>query len=244
MLVSFVIPAHDEELSLPQTLRAIRSAATEIGFEHEIVVADDASTDRTAEVALAGGARVVSHQRRQISATRNVGARAATGEFLIFVDADTRVTTAAVRDAVGALRSGAVGGGALVTFDGRVPRYASALLVVLSLCFRLTKRCGGAFVFCTREALERAGWWDESVFAAEEIYFAREMKRLGRFVIIGPTVVTSGRKLRTHSGWEILGFMLRAAIGGKRVIADRSRLPLWYAPRRADPMATDEIWHP
>lgn len=240
MLVSFVIPAHDEELSLPQTLCAIRSAASEIGLEHEIVVADDASTDRTAEVARAGGARVVSHQRRQISATRNLGARAAKGDFLIFVDADTRVTAGAVRDAVEVLTNGAVGGGAMVRFDGWIPLYAKLLLAVLVWAFRLTKRCGGAFAFCTREALERAGWWNESVFAAEEIYFAKELKRLGDFVIIGPTVVTSGRKLRTHSGWEILGFFVRAAFGGRRFFADRSKLPLWYAPRRTDPMRMDK----
>ena len=74
MLISFVIPAHDEEHLLPRTLDAIHATARELGLEYEIVVADDASTDRTAALAQERGARVVSIARRQISAARNAGA--------------------------------------------------------------------------------------------------------------------------------------------------------------------------
>ena len=79
-LVAFVVPAHNEEPLLPATLRAIHDAAAACEIEYEIIVADDASTDRTAHVAADSGARVVSVQHRQISATRNSGARAASGE--------------------------------------------------------------------------------------------------------------------------------------------------------------------
>src|SRR5262245_10787235 len=110
-MISFIIPAYNEEFLLDQTLRAVNDAAGALGGRFEVMVADDASTDRTASIALEHGARVVPGGHRQIAATRNAGARAASGEMLLFVDADTTVNAAAVRAAIGAMRKGAVGGG-------------------------------------------------------------------------------------------------------------------------------------
>src|SRR4029450_5818099 len=93
----------------------------------EIVVAADASAARTAAIAREHGARVVPVQHRQIAATRNAGARAATGEWLVFVDAAPAVTSAAVRGALEAMRAGAAGGGSAFRFDGRVPRFGRVL---------------------------------------------------------------------------------------------------------------------
>ncbi len=127
MLVSFVIPAHNEEPLLAANVAAIHAAAAACAIEYEIIVADDASTDRTAHVAADSGARVVSVQHRQIAATRNSGARASHGEILVFVDADTLINEDVLRAALDAVARGAVGGGAAVRFDGAVPLYASVL---------------------------------------------------------------------------------------------------------------------
>ncbi|HJT45077.1 MAG TPA: glycosyltransferase, partial [Chthoniobacterales bacterium] len=88
-MLSFIVPAYNEEFELPSTLEAIRSAAN--GRAHEIIVADDASTDRTSAIGREAGAKVVFIDRRQIAAARNAGARAAGGDVLFFVDADTRI---------------------------------------------------------------------------------------------------------------------------------------------------------
>lgn len=233
MKISFVIPAHDEETELPHTLRALHAAASTL--DYEIIVADDASTDSTARIAAELGARVVSHQRRQIAATRNLGARAATGDVLIFVDADTRVHKPAVDAALAAIRAGATGGGCSVRFDGPVPLYARVTLAVLQLMFRLCKLTGGCFVFCTRAAFDKSGGWNESLYAGEEIDFALALKKLGRFVIVREGVVTSGRKLRTYAAREIFGVLAKGAFRGRKFVSDRANLDLWYAPRRADP---------
>jgi glycosyltransferase involved in cell wall biosynthesis len=87
-MLSFVIPAYNEELLLGRTLEAIRTAAAASCEPFETIVVDDASTDRTAAIAAEHGARVIPVHFRQISRTRNAGARAAAGEFLLFVDAD------------------------------------------------------------------------------------------------------------------------------------------------------------
>lgn len=93
-MLSFIIPAHNEESAIVATIRAIATAAAGAQAPHEIIVVDDASTDRTAEWAAAEGARVVTIACRQIAAARNAGARAALGATFVFVDADTLIAAA------------------------------------------------------------------------------------------------------------------------------------------------------
>lgn len=239
MTTSFIIPAHNEERHLPATIAAIHEAARAVGLEYEIIVADDASTDRTPQIAATMGARTVRHERRQISATRNLGARAALGEVLFFVDADTVVNADAVREAMGLLAAGAIGGGGSVRFDGRMPLIGHVLLPAFNLLFRVLRLCGGCFVFCTRGAYTASGGWDEAFFAGEEVWFARALKRQGRFRLVRSPVVTSGRKLRTNGMGEILGVLTRGTLstlfGGARFMKSREGLALWYAPRKEDP---------
>lgn len=233
--VSFVIPAHNEEPMLPATLRAIHEAAAACAIEHEVIVADDASTDLTASVASASGARVVLVQHRQISATRNSGARVATGDLLVFVDADTQINKDVLRRALEAVAGGAVGGGAAMRFDGQVPLYARALLPLLTGGMRSLRLAAGCFVFCTRAAFEAVGGFDERLFGAEEIALSVALKKIGRFVILREGVLTSGRKLRTYSGLEVLGIMARGALSGGKMLERRDQMGLWYGPRRKDP---------
>jgi hypothetical protein len=56
----------------------------------------------------------------------------------------------------------------------------------------------------------------------------------GEFVVVRETVLTSGRKLRTYSGWELLAAFARVLFAGRAGLRDRTRLGLWYAPRRVD----------
>jgi glycosyltransferase involved in cell wall biosynthesis len=233
-MISFVVPAYDEELLLGATLDAIRRAADACGEAHEVVVADDASSDRTAEVAERRGARVVRVAHRQIAATRNSGARAARGELLVFVDADTRIDAAVLRAALAALRSGAVGGGCAVRFDGSVPAYARIVTPLLVASFRTLGFACGCFVFCTRAAFEATGGFDEKLFGAEELAFSRALARLGRFVVLRESVATSGRKMRTHTGWEILAALGKLAIRGPRSVRRREGMEFWYGKRRVE----------
>lgn len=236
-MISFVVPAYNEERLLGATLDAIGGAARACGEAFEIVVADDGSTDGTATLAQVRGARVVPVAHRQIAATRNSGARAARGDVLVFVDADTVIDEAVLRAALAALRSGAVGGGAYVRFDGRVPLYGRLFARFVLAFSRAARLASGCFVFCTREAFEAAGGFDETLFGAEEWALSRALGRRGRVVILREAVTTSGRKLRTHSGFEILRLLARLALRGPRSLRDRRGLDLWYGERREDPEA-------
>jgi glycosyltransferase involved in cell wall biosynthesis len=234
-MISFIVPAYNEERLLGVTLDALRAAAVAAGEPYELIVVDDASTDRTAIIAEHHGAALVSVAHRQIAATRNSGARKANGDLLIFVDADTIVNEAVVRSAVEALRNGAAGGGAAVEFDGTVPLYARLLLPVLVWSFRSAGLAAGCFLFCTRRAFAAVGGFDEAFYGAEELVMSRALKRHGRFVVLRQSVITSGRKLRTHSVREILAILARLALRGPGAVKQRQGMDLWYAERREDP---------
>jgi glycosyltransferase involved in cell wall biosynthesis len=233
-VISFVVPAYNEEQLIGATLDAIHSAAREIAQPYEIVVSDDASTDRTATIAREHGARVVPCEHRQIARVRNTGARASAGEILIFVDADTTISARTVRASLEALQAGAVGGGATLHVDGRLPWWGTPLLVVVGESMRLLRWAAGCYVFCTHAAFDAAGGFDERLFATEEIALSRALGRIGRVVILKETVVTSGRKLRTHSAWELIRLLAAFLRHGTGLLRRRDRLSLWYGERRND----------
>jgi GT2 family glycosyltransferase len=235
--ISFVVPAWNEERWLPATLAAIRLSAAGIGRTHEIVVADDGSDDATAEVARSAGALVVPVSHRQIAATRNSGAQAARGDWLLFVDADTCVTPEVVAAACDALERGAVGGGAAVRMDGTTPLWSKFALATTVRVFRRLRLAAGCFLFCRRADFEAVGGFDEKVYASEEIGLSRALGRRGDFVILREAVVTSGRKLRTYGGRQHLAFLLRILVAGRRGLASRRLLGLWYDGGRDDPEA-------
>ena len=235
-MISFILPAHNEAELIGRTLSALNRAARALGEPYEVIVADDASTDRTGEIAIGLGARMTAVNHRQIAATRNAGARAAAGDPLFFVDADTLVNARVLQAALRCLRGGAVGGGCVIRIDGSLPLYARVLAGLLSLLQPIVGLPGGCFLFCTRRAYFAAGGFDETLYAAEEDAFSRRLMRRGRFVILRETVVTSGRKLRTHTGLDLLRIGARLALAGPGSLRRREGLELWYGTR---PMASD-----
>jgi glycosyltransferase involved in cell wall biosynthesis len=232
-VISFIVPAHNEEALIGRCLSALHESARALGEPYEVVVADDASTDHTDAIARDQGSLVVAVNRRQIAAARNAGARAATGDPLFFVDADTMVTERVLRAALRSLRRGAVGGGCIVRLDGRLPPYALVLERWLRAVAPVIRLAGGCFLFCTRRAYETAGGFDETFYAAEEVAFGRRLKRLGRFVVLRESVVTSGRKLQTHTALQLLGVALQLAARGASSLQQREGLEFWYGPRQA-----------
>src|SRR5262245_57500474 len=126
-MISFIVPAYNEEHELANTLASIREAASAVTQPFEIIVVDDASTDATPKIASDAGAKVIPINRRQIAASRNAGARSAQGKYLFFVDADTRINRAHVSGGIAALEGGYAGGGARVALGGLV-LYCGGLL--------------------------------------------------------------------------------------------------------------------
>ena len=237
-LISFVIPAWNEESVLGPTLEALAVAIRHLAMPSEVIVADDSSTDRTAEIARQHGVRVVSVHHRQISATRNGGAREAQGDLLIFIDADTIVTPQAVSAAVEAVRGGAIGGGCAIRYSGRIPAYLRVFIPIEVWFAQKMRIAFGCFLFCTREAFEAVGGFDTTIYATEEVTMSLALHRQGRFVCLRECVLTSGRKLRTHSTVEWFIQIYRITFARNRYIRDRHAMDVWYGERRPDPELT------
>ncbi|HET9366878.1 MAG TPA: glycosyltransferase [Candidatus Udaeobacter sp.] len=231
-MISFIVPAYNEELELPSTLEAIRAAASGTAQPWEIIVVDDASTDATPEIAEQAGARIVSIHRRQIAAARNAGARAAQGEYLFFVDADTQINRIHVTEAMALLEAGYTGGGARGVMDGFIPLWSRILLHAFCTLYFGLNLGAGAFLFTTRRNFQATGGFDEQYFAGEEVYFSLALRRLGRFKVLREPVHTSGRKLRMYPGKEILGTLFIMILGGPRMARSRAKLGMWYDGKR------------
>jgi glycosyltransferase involved in cell wall biosynthesis len=231
-MISFIIPAYNEELELSATIAAIHDAASGAAQPCEIIVVDDASTDATPEIASDADAKVIRINRRQIAAARNAGARAAQGEYLFFVDADTRINQSHIAQAIVALEAGYAGGSARVAVDGFVPLWGRILLRTFCALYFGLNLGAGAFLFTTRRNFEEIGGFDEQYFVGEEVYFTLALRQLGRFKVLREPILTSGRKLRMYSARQVLGDFFSVIVGGRRVARSRARLRLWYDGKR------------
>ncbi|MEP6604371.1 MAG: glycosyltransferase [Spartobacteria bacterium] len=230
-MLSFIVPAYNEELELPATLAAIRSAAGQ-DRPYEIIVVDDASTDATVQIAKDAGARVISINRRQIAAARNAGVRLAVGDVLFFVDADTRINSKHVTEGMAAIESGCSGGGARLEVDGEIPWWGRFFMKLFCAIYFANNLGAGAFLFTTRKNFDAAGGFDERYFAGEEVWLSLALRKLGRFKIIREPVITSGRKLRMHSPGHLWRRSVRMMLGGLRSYRSREVLDLWYDGKR------------
>lgn len=229
-----IIPAYNEAAYLPRTLASVRKAAAGIPQRVEIVVVDNNSTDGTAEIARSMGATVVHEPVNQISRARNRGARAATGRFFIFLDADTLLTPALLNRALENLASGRIaGGGTTVAPDRPLDSSAQNALDGWNRFSSRFHIAAGSFVYCERKAFMAVGGFSERVYASEEIWFSIRMhlhslKSGKRFRVIGGLpVVTSARKLDWYSRDRLMLSGLLLAVFPFALFS-RRLCRLWY----------------
>lgn len=180
----------------------------------ELIVVDNNSKDDTAGIAQRHGARVVFEPVNMIAKARNAGARASNAPRLIFVDADTTLSSDLLTAALDVLsQPNCVGGGACVELEpppGWLTRRLAGLWNVVSL---LLGYPAGCFVFCRKDAFDAVDGFSESVYASEEIWLARRLKRWGRrrtprmrMRVLRTPIVTSSRKM--DNGPKMYGMLL------------------------------------
>ena len=242
MRVSVVIPAFNEEKLLPATLASVQVAAAAFlsrGWTWECVVCDNNSTDGTAACARAAGAVVVFEPVNQIGRARDAGARVATGDWLVFIDADSTPSIelfAAIADQIAAGR--ALGGGSTVELEPGTPRYARFVCGIWNLCSRLAGWAAGSCVWVEAAAFREAGGFGIEYYAGEEVFLSRRLKSLARrtrrrFVILsGSPLQTSSRKLKLYTLTEAARFFFRMLFTAGRAAKRPENCDIWYDGRR------------
>ncbi len=193
--LSVIIPALDEAARIERCVASVRDEA------EEVIVVDGGSEDDTPDLAAQAGARVIAGRPGR-ARQMNLGARAATGEVLMFLHADTvpqRGFASAIFDATSDRR---VVGGAL-TFaaehSGRAMRWIERLVAVRSR--RLAMPYGDQGLFARSEAFDEAGGFPDRALG-EDWHFVRSLRRLGRLAILPHRAVTSARRWRRVGLWR------------------------------------------
>jgi glycosyltransferase involved in cell wall biosynthesis len=239
--ISVIIPAFNEEKLLGASLAEIKSAAAAFarrGWEFEIVVCDNNSTDRTSAIAEAAGAKVVFEPFNQIGRARNSGAAAATGDWLIFVDADSHPSAELFSDVAEQIISGGcVAGGATIRLDENI--FAANFVTQLwNYASRFNRLLAGSFIFVETAAFRKLGGFSHEFFAAEELDLSRRLKQLARetgkkiVILHRHPLKTSARKMKLYSKRELWGFFLRSIFNQRRTLTSREASYPWYDGRR------------
>ncbi|MFN7141209.1 MAG: glycosyltransferase [Limisphaerales bacterium] len=241
MKLSLVVPAFNEEKLIQESLRAIKAALgafTSRGWETELIVSNNNSTDRTAELAAAEGAKVVFEPINQISRARNAGAAAARGDWLIFVDADSFPSRELFADAADKIESGKyLAGGVTVKLD-EGPFSAHCVAAGWSRLSRIMRWAAGSFIFCRTDAFRKVGGFSLELFASEEIDLSIKLKKVAksegkRLIILHKhPLITSGRKLKLYSKRTHLKLFINALVRPSATLKNRDACEIWYDGRR------------
>lgn len=239
--ISVIVPAFNEEKLILESLRSIKGAMTVLssrGWESELIVCNNNSTDRTAELAVSEGATVVFEPINQISRARNTGAASAQGGWFIFVDADSHPSAGLFAEVADCIASGrCLAGGATVRLDTS-HFLASIATHVWNGISRLKKWAPGSFIFCDASSFREIGGFNEKLFATEEIDLFMRLHKLARqsgkkiAILHRHPLLTSGRKMGLYSVREHLRFLGRTVLGLGKTLSDPKECHLWYDGRR------------
>lgn len=241
MHLSIIIPAFNEARLIERSLQSVAAsiaANQKSGFTSEIIVVDNNSTDNTAELARQAGALVVFEPINQIGRARNAGAAQATGDWLLFLDADSLLSPCLLADILRLINSGKyVGCGSTLRMDG-LPWWARMTLRFWTEVSVLCRWAAGALVVCRHDAFQEVSGFDQELYALDEIRLSKQLKQWGRrhglqfTILTRHPLETSSRKVSLYSSREIAAQILRIFFLPKRTLQDKKHLSVWYDGRR------------
>ena len=199
-LISIIIPALNEAQGIGAALQALAPLRAR---GHEVIIVDGGSEDRTREIAAPLCDRLIVAQRGR-AVQMNAGARAAHGDALVFLHADTRLPEDADKEIVGCLGKH-LWGRFDVAIEGR-----HWLLPVIARAMNLRSRLtgiatGDQAIFVRREAF--AGFPDIALM--EDVAFSKAMKRRGPPACLHSRVLTSGRRWVSRGVLRTVALMWR-----------------------------------
>ena len=226
IVVSVIIPAHNEEKYIARCIASIRKSAKYFGKDVEIIVVCNRCTDRTAEIAESLGARVLFNEDRCIAKVRNDGIVAAEGRIIVTIDADNRMTKGTLAEVYSLLETGEyIGGGAPIRFERiSFPLWCNDILCRIS--FAITGLYSGIF-WAEKTTFEAIGGFVEQK-AMEDVATAKLLKIYGKKLgkkyttLRKNCLINSTRKYDDLGDWlyfklmvKNAGTLLKAALGDK-----------------------------
>ncbi len=224
MKVSIVIPAHNEEAYIAETLRAV----TALDYpDFEVIVVDNASSDKTAEIAKQFPVKVVHEEKKGILHARERGRKEATGEIIANIDADCRPTKDWLKNAMQHFKNKNIVAvsGPYYYFDSPAPsrilffgtqKYVYAIgSKLLQLIGKNGILIGGNTLF-RADPMQKHGGYDTSIlFYGEDTDTAKKLSKHGK-IHFSPSVVmhTSARRFQSEGTGKIIGNYLYHFIKG------------------------------
>jgi glycosyltransferase involved in cell wall biosynthesis len=220
---SVLVPAHNEEAYLGACLAAIETAARPYQGQVETIVALNRCTDRTEEIARTHGAAVVREDARNLAKIRNAAARAARGEILATIDADSTMSTNMLSEVERALAGGRTIGGGVPIIPDRLSLGIAATMLMLAPYALIRYRVTGGLFWCYRKDFEAIGGFDESKVCGEDLDFAVRLRAYGKahgkpFKTLWRTSIhTSVRKFDALGDWHLVlrPGLIRTILRGK-----------------------------
>lgn len=215
-MISVIIPTLNEEKALPLTLAHVLLQSG----DYDVIVVDGGSTDRTCHIAENEGRIRLLHAPKGRASQMNVGANHASGEWLLFLHADTQLPSGALTR-LNALESdlSIQAGGFFHRFSGHDWRLR-LLSSLNNLRCRWSKVLyGDQAMFVRRALFERLGGFPDQPFL-EDVLFSRKLVKVVTPVLLTPAVVTDSRKFVQMGIWRSV---VRASL---ILLAVELRLPI------------------
>lgn len=214
MLLSYIIPTLNEEKYLPLLLNSLKKQNIS---DYEIIVSDGGSTDQTGLIARSAGCQfVIDDSIKHPSHQRNVGAALATGDTLLFLDADTVLPEGFVSKALDEFQSrNLVGAGFYIKFSPDRPFYRLFAFFLNFFCFLrqyFAPAAVGAGILAKRLYHNNINGFDETIYVAEDYDYCFRLSRLGRFRMLKSVKLPySSRRLEKDGKFKTLFKWLRMA---------------------------------
>ncbi|HVM90674.1 MAG TPA: glycosyltransferase [Verrucomicrobiae bacterium] len=229
MKLSVIIPAKNEEAALPKTLEALKAQSRQAD---EIIVADAFSTDRTRDIAASFGATVI--DGGMPGPGRNMGARVASGDVFLFLDADTVLPAPDfLAEALGEIEKNALDMAAVRLQPDNDSLVDHALHdfynSYLHLVARVRPHGAGSCLFVRAEPFRAANGFDEEIVLAEDHDLIQRLHRRGfKYGILDcEPVTTSDRRFQKDGR---LNIAVRYAYSEFQILRGRrlTKIPFSY----------------
>ena len=214
-MLSIVIPTLNEEKYLPRLLESIKQQSFS---DYEIIVSDGGSQDATAAIAKSSGCLFVEDKTHQHpSWQRNNGATIASGEVLLFLDADTVLQAGFLTKALQEFKERQlVGAGFYVVFNPNSLSYHIFSGLANIFCFfrqYFSPVSVGAGILATKEAHEVIKGFDTEVLLAEDYDYCDRLSKQGKFRMIKTQkLLYSSRRIQKDGWWPTAFVWIRMSI--------------------------------